>query len=247
MSGKRRSKITDRQRSFVGRVSSQYQQLIKTREGLPWMRAIVEPLMGAKVLDVGNGGVREFSSPQTILYVGVDFSLEMLKKGKDKHILKVCGEAADLAFKKGSFDTIFYRSLFHHLAEKSAGETIRRVKSAIRQGFTCLKRDGNIIIIEPCLPTFFEKGERVLYFLVRAFFFFTKQSDVFLFSADTLVSALLEGGYREIHVWKADDHGRGRWEWISPAIGFPFLKIPRWLNPARRTILEARKESSNQR
>jgi hypothetical protein len=237
---------TDRKRSFFGRVSSHYQQIIRTRGGLPWMRLIVEPLMGEKVLDVGNGGVREFSSPQTTLYVGVDFSLEMLKKGKDKNIHKVCGEAADLAFKTGSFDTIFYRSLLHHLAEKSVDETIQTVKSAIKQGGTCLKRNGNVIIIEPCLPTFLEKGERVLYFLLRIFFFFTKQPLVFLFSADTLVSALRKGGYREVRVWKADDHGRNRWKWISPTIGFPLLKIPRWLNPARSTVLEARKGSSNQ-
>ena len=201
----------------------------------------MEPRMGRKVLDVGNGGVREFNSSQTSLYVGVDFSLDMLKKGENKGIHKVCGEAVNLAFREGSFDTLFYRSLLHHLAGKNVKETIQTIKTALGQGFSCLKPEGNVIIIEPCLPAFLEGAEKLLYHLLRAFFFLTKQSSVFLFSAGTLTRTLLESGYREIKVWKMDDHGRSQWEFISPMIGLPFIKIPRGLNPARRTIFEARK------
>jgi len=222
-------------------MSSRYQDLVSTRDSLQEIRMIVEPRMGKKVLDVGNGGIKEFNSAQTSLYVGVDFSQEMLKKGESEGIHKVCGEALKLAFRDGSFDTLFYRSLLHHLAGKNLRETIQMVKMALGQGFVCLQTEGNVLIIEPCLPSFFERVEKLLYHLSRAFFFLTKQSNVFLFSAGTLTRALLESGFREIKVWKIDDRGRSRWELISPMIGLSFIKIPRGLNPTRRTIFEARK------
>jgi len=230
-----------REQKFFKRISSRYQDLVSKRDSTEELRMIVEPRMGEKVLDVGNGGVRDFNSPQTSLYVGVDFSLEMLKKGKSEGIRNVCAEALKLAFREGSFDTLFYRSLLHHLAGRNVRETIQTVKTALNQGFSCLKTEGNVLIIEPCLPSFLEGVEELLYYLCRAFFFLTKQSSVFLFSAGTLTRVLLESGFREIEVWKIDDHSRSRWELISPMIGLSFIKIPRGLNPTKRTIFEARK------
>ncbi len=206
------------------------------------MRAIVEPRMGERLLDVGNGGVREFFSDRTSLYVGFDLSMEMLQKGGERKIEKICGDATALSFKNEVFDTIFHRSLLHHLAEKDAGRTMKRVKAVLCQESICLKREGNLLIIEPCLPAFLERVEGFLFFILRAFFLLTKQSEIFLFSVGSLMRALEESGYREIRVWKGGIGERRTWEWITPSIGIPFLKIPRWLNPVRRIILEGKKE-----
>lgn len=231
----------DQTRRFFGRLSSHYQDLIKTRRYLGWMRPIIESRMGEKVLDVGNGGVREFSSVHTSLYVGLDSSLEMFKGG-DEGLQKVCGDASCLAFRGEVFDTVFYRSLLHHLADKNAKRTEEAVKVALGQGFASLKREGNVLIVEPCLPFFFEKIERIFYFFLRIFFFLTKQSEVFLFSSDTLHRILLESGYHEIKTWEARELRKDRWKWVSPFIGLPLLRIPRWFNPTRRTILEGKKK-----
>jgi ubiquinone/menaquinone biosynthesis C-methylase UbiE len=234
----RKLSLTNRNQRFFKVISPHYQDLIKKRDSLPWMRTIVEPRMGEKVLDVGNGGVREFFSNRTSLYVGVDFSLEMLKKGRDGGIQKICGEATTLSFKKEVFDTIFHRSLLHHLAEKSVGRTMERVKTVLRHESTCLKREGNVMMIEPCLPVFLEWIERIFFFILRAVFFLTKQSEIFLFSAESLTRMLEESGYKEIKIWRGGKGERSPWEWVTPFIGLPFLKIPRWSNPVRKTILE---------
>ena len=236
-------KSTNRNIRFFKGISSHYQELIKKRPSLHWMRMIVEPRMGEKVLDLGNGGLREFFSERTSLYVGVDLSLEMLKKGGDRSIQKICGEANALSFKKEVFDTIFHRSLLHHLAEKDMERTMRRVKTVLHHESTCLKKEGNVIILEPCLPVFLERIERNFFLILRAFFFLTKQSEIFLFSAKSLTSVLRESGYKEIKMWRGGIGERSLWEWISPFIGFPFLKIPRWLNPVRRVILEGKEKS----
>jgi ubiquinone/menaquinone biosynthesis C-methylase UbiE len=228
---------------FFNNVSSYYQDLIKKGDSLNRIdvgKAIVEPRMGEKVLDVGNGGVRHFCPPQTSFYVGVDFSFEMLRRGEDKAYHKVCGEAMNLSFKKGVFNTILYQSLLHHLAKGSARATMEAVKKTLGEGSNCLKKEGNVIITEPCLPSFLEKVERAFFFILRAFLFLTRQPEVFLFSADTLTRILKENGYREIRTCKVYRDERSPWEWVRISIAFPTLKIPRWMNPSRSMIFEAR-------
>jgi SAM-dependent methyltransferase len=233
-------KSENRNRTFFDHASSYYQGLIRKRSSLQWITAIVEPRMGEKVLDVGNGGIREFFSPRTSLYVSLDSSLAMLRKGMDRNGQQVSGDATCLPFKGGIFDTVFYRSLLHHLAGSNGEEMTEGVREALRQGLNCLKQEGNVVIIEPCLPAFLERVEKILFFLLRAFFFLTGQSRVFLFSAGSLVESLREGGYQEIKTWKVPAE-RGKGAWIAPFIGLPFLKIPRGLNPARRFIFEGKK------
>lgn len=234
-----KSKLENRR--FFNQISSHYHERIRKRRSLPWMRSVVEPLMGEKILDVGNGGVREFFSPRTSFYTGVDSSLEMLKRGKGSQIQLVCGEATNLAFKESSFDTIFYRSLLHHLAEKNVKRSMRSVKTALREGSNCLKKGGNIIVIEPCLPILLERIERFLFLFLKTFFAMTRQSVVLLFSVDTLTQALYESGFREIMIWKESIGEKSAWEWMTPLIGLPFLKIPRWLNISRRIIFKGMK------
>ncbi len=235
-----------RNQRFFNNVSLAYQDLIERGESLNRIdvsRDIIEARMGGRVLDVGNGGVRRFFPPQTTFYVGVDFSLEMLKKGKDGTYNKVCGEALNLPFKERGFNSILYLYLLHHLAQGSIETTLAAVKKTLREGSTCLKTGGNVIITETCLPSFLEKVERAFFFILRILLFFTKQSEVFLFSAETLTRILKECGYREIRTWKAYREVESPWKWVRISIGFPTLKIPRWMNPSRVIIFEARNEA----
>jgi ubiquinone/menaquinone biosynthesis C-methylase UbiE len=205
------------------------------------IKPIIEPRTGVKVLDVGNGGVRRFSSPQTTLYVGVDFSLDMLKKGENRTFYRVCGEATDLSFKKETFNTVLCLYLLHHLVKGSVGKTIEAVKKTLRESSICLQIGGNVIIAETCLPPFLEKIERVLFFLLRAVLLISKQPEVLLFSVETLTQILVESGYKEIRVWKVPQEKGSPWDWVRISIRFSALKIPRWMNPSRSTVIEAMK------
>lgn len=228
---------------FFNKVSSHYQGLVAKRGSTNQInvhRAIVEPRIGERALDIGNGGVRRFYPPQTSFYVGVDFSLEMLKRGENSTYHKVCAETMDLPFKERGFDTILYFYLLHHLARGSIRATNEAVKKALREGSICLKKGGNVIVAETCLPSFLEKVERAFFSMLRVFLFFTKQSEVFFFSADTLTRILTECGYREIKTWKVPEAEESPWKWVRISIRFPNLKIPRWMNPSRSMIFEAR-------
>jgi ubiquinone/menaquinone biosynthesis C-methylase UbiE len=241
-------KLRIRNQRFFDNASLEYHDFIEKSKGQNRInnkddsKNIIEARIGERVLDVGNGGVRGLYPPQTSFYVGIDFSLKMLRGGKNRSYDKVCGEALNLPFKERSFNTILYSYLLHHLAKEDIGTTLESVKKALRGGSTCLKAGGNVVITETCLPSFLEKVERAFFSILRILLFFTRQSEVFLFSAETLTRILTECGYREITVWKVY-RGESPWKWVRISIGFPRLKIPRWMNPSRIIIFEAKHEA----
>jgi len=149
------------------------------------------------------------------------FQFGDVKKGREGGIQKICGEATTLSFKKEVFDTIFHRSLLHHLAEKSVGRTMERVKTVLRHESTCLKREGNVMMIEPCLPVFLEWVERIFFFILRAVFFLTEQSEIFLFSAESLTRMLEESGYKEIKIWRGAKEKGVSGSGSPPSSAFP--------------------------
>ena len=237
------NKSMTRGQKFFHKVSSDYHdrlEKIGSSNRINVSKDIIEARMGERVLDVGNGGLKQFCPPQTSFYVGVDSSSEMLRRGKNRTYHKVCAEAMNLPFKGRGFDTILYLYLLHHLAKGSVVATIEAVKKAQKEGSSCLKAGGNVIIAETCLPPFLEKVERTFFSILRVFLFFTKQSEVFLFSAETLTRILTECGYREVRTWKLSREEENLQKWVRISIGFPTLKIPRWMNPSRTTIFEAR-------
>lgn len=236
-----RSKI--RSRSFFGKVSSDFHgrlENIGSPNQIDTNNGIIEPRIGERVLDVGNGGVKQFCPPQTSFYVGIDFSLEMLRRGRNRTYDKVCGEADNLPFKEGEFNSILYFYLLHHLAKGGVGATIEAVRKTLKEGSTCLKAGGNVIIAENCLPYFLERVERTFFSILRVFLFSARQPELFFFSAETLTQILTECGYREIRTWKVSEEGENPWKWVRISIGLPNLKIPRWMNPSRVTIFEAK-------
>jgi len=228
------------QQDFFQEASTNYSDFIKARGSKEELRPWIEMRMGRRVLDIGNGGIRDFFSPATEQYVGLDFSLSMLKQGDEK-IEKVCGDALFLPFKKGMFDTLFYRSMLHHLAGGGSRKIEAEVKRALTEGLRILKGQGHVIIVEPCISTWLEGLERILHFVLRIFFRMIRQPEAFIFSSERLQKVLEELAFGEIFVKKVGVSGN-RWRWVSPVIGLPNLKVPLALLPVNQVILEARKE-----
>jgi len=226
-------------KDFFEQVSKKYGDIIKARGSKEELGQWIKPRMGPKVLDIGCGGVRDFVSPNTQQYIGFDFSLSMLKKG-DPSIQKICGNALTPPFKKEIFDTLFYRSLLHHLTGKKIKETEGQVKHALMEGWNLLKENGNLMVVEPCISRWLEKIERIFYFFVKIFCTLTKQPEILIFSSDRLKEILMECGYNNISILQVRE-GRKKWRLVSPIIGLPRLKIPLGLLPVCQVVLEAKK------
>jgi ubiquinone/menaquinone biosynthesis C-methylase UbiE len=215
--------------------------MMRTKPLYRQMRPIVQPRLGEKVLDIGSGGVNEFISPRTIFYVSLDFSLEMLKGAQGKGMHLVCGDALALPFKSNVFTTVLYSSLLHHLFGTRARDTIQKVRSVLIQAYGCLQREGNTIVIESCLPRFFEMVEKLLFFFLKLAFSLTGQPEAFLFSVGTLKRLLFESGHSGIKNFEVFGK-RNPWEWVAPFLGLPYFKVPRGTIPARWVVLEGKKE-----
>lgn len=228
------------QQIFFENKADNYHDLVKQRRNRVKLSRFIIPRMGAFLLDVGNGGVKDFTSPHTMEYVGLDFSLTMLKKG-DSDVDKVCGDAMSLPFRRNTFDSLMYSSMLHHLTQKSFAATQQRVITALIEGHHCLKEDGNILVIEPCMNKIAEKLERAVFFLIKALFHLFVIPEVFLFSSASIVKAMKIAGFREITITTGDKNGEGKWSWVSPVIGLPRFKIPRMLLPVKITLIEGKK------
>ena len=157
------------QQSFFEKKTEKYHDFVKERKNRAKLSPFIIPRMGPSLLDVGNGGVKDFYSPNTTRYVGLDFSITMLRKG-DQDVDKVCGDAMSLPFHASTFASLMYSSMLHHLTEKRVAETKRRIVVALKEGRRCLKEGGNILIIEPCMSKAAEKLEHTLFFLIKAIF-----------------------------------------------------------------------------
>jgi len=205
------------------------------------MKPIILPQEGKKVLDIGNGGVDVFHSSQATFYVGLDLSLEMLKKAKGENIHLICGDALSLPFKKQVFNTVLYSSLLHHLTGRGLRDTIRRVKVALFQAHRCLDEEGNTLIIESCVPPFFETIERLSFLFLKIFCFLTGQPEAFLFSEETLKKMMSECGYGMLKCHEVDPEEKKSWEWTTLFMSLPFLKVPKRFVPAKWVVLEGQK------
>ncbi len=229
-----------KQQNFFQNVSDTYGDFVRERGSKEELRQRIEPRMGTWVLDIGNGGIRDFFSPATKRYIAVDFSLSMLRKGSKK-MEKVCADASALPFKKEMFDTIFYRSMLHHLTGEKPDELDVHVKQALREGYPLLEEKGNVIVVEPCISRRLEKIERVCYFLSKIFFRIIRQPGVFLFSIEHLRKVLRESGYGQISETSMTRPRGNRWRLVSPVIGLPRLKVPFALLPVHQVVFEAKK------
>lgn len=231
--------MTRRNYQFFEKASSYYGEMMRTKPLYRQMRPIVQPRLGKKVLDIGSRGINLLSP--SVFYVGLDFSLEMLKKAREEGIYLVCGDALALPFKRDAFDTILYSSLLHHLFGDRVKDTVQGVKIALTQGYHCLRKGGNTVVIESCLPRFFEIMEILFFFFLKLAFSLTGQPEAFLFSVGTLKRLLLESGHGRIQ--NVEVFGRRNpWEWVVPFLGLPYLKVPRGMIPARWIVLEGKKE-----
>jgi SAM-dependent methyltransferase len=227
-------------RDFFERESNRYDDFVKERDFVPSLVKKVTPLLRGKVLDVGSGCITDFKDAAFDLYLAFDLSMGMLSGlDRDGKMKAVCGDAIDLPFRDGSFDVIIYRAVLHHLNPEGKG--IREMEEIIarvcREAKRVLSGDGKIVVVEPCLPAILEEVEQRLAFVIRLGLRLAGLPYVFLFSIKKLSLLLQNGGWNDLKLAQIGGAGK-RWDWITPILGVPSLKIPRWLSPSQVYLIE---------
>ncbi len=227
-------------KDFFNRESSRYREFVRGRDFVPFLIEKLTPFLKGKILDVGSGCIREFNRGDSNLYVALDLSVDMLSAlDRGESTPAVCGDAARLPFQDRSFDVIIYRSVLHHLNPegrllREMGET---VVGALQEAKRVSGPDGRIFVVEPCLSPVVESLERWFSFVIRTVMNLAGLPCVFLFSVRRLSCFLEKGGWSDLKLTRIARTGK-RWDWITPILGLPFLKIPRWLSPSHVCFLE---------
>ena len=81
------------------------------------------------VVDVGAGSADNVSTSGAPLRIALDFKIDHLLYLRDRHALRVVGDATALPFKPGSVDAVTSAHFFHHF---SADENVRILREGLR-------------------------------------------------------------------------------------------------------------------
>ncbi len=116
---------------------------------LEFIANIVSP--GDKILDFGcgNGRLLEILKDKNIEYHGVDVSLKLIQKAKEKYpdfkgqFSKIEAEAS-LPFPVNYFNVIFSLAVFHHFSREYQGKKIKELYDRLKPGGTVVLTVWNL-------------------------------------------------------------------------------------------------------
>jgi ubiquinone/menaquinone biosynthesis C-methylase UbiE len=147
-----------------------------------------------EIIDIGCGTGKnyEFIKEKCSAYIGVDVSQKQIEQanltyGQENNVSFFVGDAQNLNFKPGSFDTVIIFGCLHHL---------QNPKKALKEAFRLLRKGGTILLYEP------SKHNLVLRFLRYLFkkFHPAFHPDEVSFYRNELVALVDEAGFNNTKI-----------------------------------------------
>jgi ubiquinone/menaquinone biosynthesis C-methylase UbiE len=195
-------------------------------------KAIAKHIKDGVILDIGNGGIFNYDTTKAKHIVALDLSPNIINNAPytaDNIEYKV-GDIIDLKFEDAVYDQAVMDMLIHHLAGNNFAQTKENVLKSFINTYSVLKPGGELIIMESCLPSFFEAAERILFKPFKLFTSLLKHPMVFQWNWYTLEKLLIEAGFKNITL---DEVKLGK---RIIHLGF---KIPTKLSPVKAYLIKA--------
>ena len=183
------------------------------------------------LLDIGHGGVFDYNTDKVDKIVGLD--LEYMNSSKlPNNIELVKGSVLEIPNHLKSFDKIFVNMLLHHLCGKNVKENFYNLNKCFYEMKKKIKSEGELIIVESCVPLWFNIFEKLVYRLAYKFILkYFKHPPVFQFTINQIIEALINNGYK-IEYFKTVKQGK-----YILQFGY---KFPTILTPVKTVIFRAK-------
>jgi SAM-dependent methyltransferase len=147
--------------------AERYQQHVETLDTYQIMRAHIDSAVEglASLLDVGNGGVFDYSTELVGTIIGLDLFLDKIPADTvlPGNVKLQAGDALRMPFADESFDGVLMVMLLHHLFGETAAKSLQNVERALDEAVRVLRPGGKLIIVESCVPTWFYAFERAVF------------------------------------------------------------------------------------
>lgn len=231
-----RFQMNDRNASFFNSWN-EYPELVANLDSYRLFAKALEGEVSGRVLDVGNGGVVNYSLEQVSELVVLDVAEEAQKRlPNDPRITFKLGSALDLPLDSESFDLVLIQHLLHHLAGQSVTESAQRVKTALQEAARVLKPGGKLLIIESCLPQLSFKLEGCLFPVLKTLLTMLKHPIVLQWSCASIQELVGSCGFG---VMETKELKQGKWILLLGR------KWPTLISPLRQYRFVATKSRSS--
>ena len=185
---------------------------------------VIEPYVQGRVLDIGSGGIINYSLDRVEQLVCQDIIFDKQTIGHDK-VSFVYGDFYDY---KPLFspDTVIAQFLFHHLSDDY------RLIDSLSRLRQSMPKSACLIIAEVEMPGFLDKPQRVL---LKPALKLLAKPEVRFFTQPGLMDILSRAGFKSTVIKSFRIQGM-----VNPApVIFPRIRIPGWLYPFRIRIIKA--------
>jgi SAM-dependent methyltransferase len=153
-----------RNREFFG--GGRWAQQISEIDTYRLIRAAIEAEVAGtgRLLDVGNGGVFEYSPELVDSIVAVDLFLSQIPAEEfPENVVARDGDALSLNEPDEAYDAVLHSFLYHHLVGDTPRALLGNVRRAIAEAERVLKPGGRLIVPEGCVPRWFYAVEKVTF------------------------------------------------------------------------------------
>jgi SAM-dependent methyltransferase len=118
-----------------------------------------------RLLDIGNGGVFDYDTDLVREIVALDLFFEdgAAPGNGAKNVAYKTGSALSIHEPDESFDGVLIAMLLHHLVGNTVRDSLRNVRTAVREAYRVLRPGGRLIVIESCVPNWFYRFEKAVF------------------------------------------------------------------------------------
>jgi SAM-dependent methyltransferase len=133
-------------------------------------RAVTTAIEGVDdLLDIGNGGVFDYDTSVVRAITGIDLAVDSLPlEGRPENVTMIAGDALSLPRPDAAHDGVLMVMLLHHLVGRTWRDCAANLDRAIAEAARVLRPGGRLVIVESCVPGWFQQIEKLLYRPSRA-------------------------------------------------------------------------------